>query len=143
MLLFIAICLLIGSILTLFLIRDDYKYELVEYIAAIIFAASVLLIIIFSVIILINRADTKAELASMQAKYEALVYKADILDKGLSDEFGLNKIDVVNEIQEWNETLASNKSHQHNLWIGVFYPKIYDRFEYIPYADISLGGSIK
>lgn len=72
-------------------------------------------------------------IAANEQRYEALVYQ---LEYDLYDnDNDLGKKELYNEIRKWNEDLARGKAMQHDLWVGIFYPDIYDRFEFI-----ELGG---
>lgn len=69
--------------------------------------------------------------ASDQERYKALSYK---LESGACrDEFGLLNKSVIDEIQEWNESVARNKRMQRDFWLGIYIPNIYDNFETIDY----------
>ena len=41
------------------------------------------------------------------------------------------KKQLYDQIQEWNEDLASGKKGLHNVWVGIFYKPIYDQFDFI------------
>ena len=44
----------------------------------------------------------------------------------------VGKKEMVNQIQDWNEDLAAFKAKEKDVWLGIFYPNIFDRFEFIP-----------
>jgi hypothetical protein len=75
-------------------------------------------------------ADAKVE--QYQMRYESLVYQYenDIYD---GDDDVVGKRDLYTDIEEWNSDLAYHKRIQKNLWTGIFYPNIYDQFEFIEY----------
>ena len=68
--------------------------------------------------------------ASNHQRYDSLVHQAESGMYDNDNDFG--KKELANQIQEWNEDLAVGKTYQHNFWVGVFYPNVYDEFEYIP-----------
>ena len=37
----------------------------------------------------------------------------------------------MNQIQDWNTDLAYRKTIQRNFWVGIYYPNVYDEFEFI------------
>ena len=83
------------------------------------------------IIIIAFHVTHTANFEKNQERYMALTYKAE--SDSYRDEFGLLNKEVIDEIQEWNEDLAFNKSNQRDFWIGIFIPNIYDDFEKIDY----------
>lgn len=88
--------------------------------------------IVASGIILIDSHGGKdAYIAEQNQKYEALVYQMenDVYD----NDNDLGKKELYNEVREWNEDLAYHQDIQNNLWFGIYYPNIYNQFEFIKY----------
>lgn len=85
-------------------------------------AAAIMLIVVIS-----NNVGTDAKIAKYQARYDSLVYQYenDIYDNDLG------KRDLMEDIEGWNTDLAYLKQIQRNFWVGIFYPNIYDDFEFI------------
>lgn len=82
-----------------------------------------------------NMAD--ANLAALREKEVALTYK---LESGACrDEFGLLSKSVIDEIQDWNISIAKKKNLQNNYWIGIFYVDIYNEFETVDYTKYAKG----
>ena len=77
----------------------------------------------------------EAELAKELGKRESLIYQLDneIYD---NDDDILGKRDLYKDIETFNSDLAYNKTAQKDFWIGVFYPNIYDKIDYIKYKEI-------
>ena len=74
---------------------------------------------------------TDATVDRLQERYEAITYKVE--SGACRDELGLLSKEVIDEIQDWNETIVANKRLQNDYWLGIFVPNIYDQFETIDY----------
>lgn len=86
--------------------------------------------IIASVVVLANNyIGIDGYIARMNTRYETLVYQYenDIYD----NDNDLGKHDLMEDIQRWNEDLAANQKNQHDFWIGIYIPDIYDQFEFV------------
>ena len=85
------------------------------------------------IIISISYIGLDAKVEQYNARYESLVYQYenDIYD----NDNDLGKRELIEDIRDWNEDLASRKENQDDLWIGIFIPDVYDQFDFI-----ELGG---
>lgn len=85
--------------------------------------------IVMLVVIIEANTNVDAYVAENQMRYEMLVYQYenDIYD----NDNDLGKRDLMEDIQEWNEDLAYYREAQDDFWVGIFYPNVYDQFEFI------------
>ena len=90
---------------------------------------SFLVTIIMLVVIIVDNTNVDAYVSENQMRYEMLVYQYenDIYD---NDNY-LGKRDLMEDIQKWNEDLAYHRKAQDDFWVGIFYPNVYDQFEFI------------
>lgn len=118
---------------------DSSKHHWLWYNDGKITGTGVVISVIMAIVVLImglfifaehNTAD--ANLAALREKEVALTYK---LESGACrDEFGLLSKSVIDEIQNWNVSIARKKNLQNNFWLGIFYADIYNEFESIDYT---------
>ena len=90
---------------------------------------SLIAAIIMLMVIIVENTNVDAYVAENQMRYEMLVYQYenDIYD----NDNDLGKRDLMEDIQKWNEDLAYNRKAQDDFWVGIFYPNVYDQFEFI------------
>ena len=85
--------------------------------------------IIMLIVIIVKNTNVDAYVAENQIRYEMLVYQYE--NSRYYNDNELGKRDLVEDIQEWNEDLAYYRKAQDDFWIGIFYPNVYDQFEFI------------
>lgn len=123
MIFWIAIILTVAAIVLGYLFDDVFEVWLVVGLFS-----GVASMIMF-VFIIINNVAPDAKIAEYQAHYDSLVYQYenDIYD----NDNDLGKRDLMEDIEAWNTDLAYRKKVQRNYWVGIFYPNIYDDFDFI------------
>lgn len=119
--------IVIGVLLMLFSIEFDQ-------LGSVITALSVFILLFMLILVGVNHMTIDADKSKMEQEYKALMYKVQSVD--MRDELNINTIEVINEVQEWNENLAYYQKLQKDKWLGVFVPNIYDDFEFIEYNSI-------
>ena len=94
--------------------------------------------VIMAVAIAFTQGTASATIAENNMKREMLVYQYE--NDIYENDNDLGKRELMTDIQEWNEDLAFHQAVQDNFWIGIFYPNIYDQFEFIelkePTSDV-------
>lgn len=127
MLFFIFVAIFVIGILAI--IFTD-KWSDSHIIAIGILVVGIFLLAINTVILATNYIDTDASVAGWEKQYESLTYQ---LENNLYDnDNDIGKKELMDEIREWNEDLAYHKEIQRNFWVGIYYPNVYDNFEFIP-----------
>lgn len=118
----------------IFLYHYDNDFKAAGWIMSIIsgFVALIMLICI-----IISHTNVEAELEKNREIYDALTYKME--STTCRDEFGFLSKEVIDEVQEWNKDVRYYQSAQDDLWVGIFYPNVYDEFVTIDYESYNNG----
>lgn len=117
------------GVLAYFLL-DRYESGVVfGFISTILSVVLGIVAIIMIIQMAIANSGVQGQIAANQQRYDSLVYQ---LENNMYDNDNeLGKKELYNQIQSWNEDLAKGKALQYDIWIGVFWPDMYDQFEYI------------
>lgn len=127
MLFFIFIALFAISVLVIIHTDEMSGWHLLATIAFVLTLIALLISTIGLASVYIN-AD--ASVAKWETQYESLTYQ---LENNLYDnDNDIGKKELMDEIREWNGNLAYCKEIQRNFWVGIYYPNVYDNFEFIP-----------
>ena len=147
MLFFIALFLLIISIITCIFVRyidDKYGYdndlkgfksfvwchsEGLTYITGGLIAFFSFILVVMITILSQNYIGAEANKMMNQELYDSLAYKTET--ESIRDDFGIVNKEYIDEVQDWNTNLVGYQTITHNFWIGIFYPNWYDEFETI------------
>lgn len=87
--------------------------------------------VIMAFVIIDSHTNIEAKTAENQQRYNSLVYQ---LENNLYDnDNDLGKKELYEDIEGWNKNLAYYQKAQDDLWMGIFYPNIYDQFKFIKY----------
>lgn len=86
-------------------------------------------VIIMIICIICNNVNAEGKRLGYQKHYEAISYQ--IANNLYDNDNDYGKRELYNQATSWNCDLAYRKQAQRNFWIGIFYPNIYDDFEYV------------
>lgn len=125
------IVMILGLILFEVLFEHDFEFSCTISGVISLFAAVALLIEI--AVLAVNYIGVDGYVQKMNTRHDMLVYQYE--NDIYNNDNDLGKRELIEDIQNWNEDLASRKENQDDAWIGIFIPDIYDRFEFI-----ELGG---
>lgn len=87
---------------------------------------------IMIIVFVSNYIGINAQVEKTKERYNAITYKVE--SGACRDEFSLLNKEVIDEIQDWNESITYHKNIQKDFWIGIFIPNVYDQFETIDYT---------
>ena len=109
---------------------DYWDFEWVSLLSAIISVIAGSAFVVMLIFVIVNNVGVEASIEANKQRYESLIYQAE--NNLYENDNDLGKKELVNQIQEWNEDLASGKALQDDFWVGIFYADIYDEFDFIP-----------
>jgi hypothetical protein len=113
---------------------DNTKYD-TEWLIMVGWAVTILAalaVLISGLVIAAQHITADAYIAENHEKYKSLTYQLenDLYDN--DNDFG--KKALYDEIREWNEDLAHYRTVEKDFWLGIFYPDVFDQFEFIEYV---------
>lgn len=123
--------LILIAISVIFLILND-KIWCEDWIFGVCLGAlffSVIIVLIMSIFVIDANVGIAGKIASNEQRYEALVYQVE--NEIYENDNDVGKYELYNQVREWNEDLAKGKAMQNDFWLGIFYPDIFDKFEFI------------
>lgn len=136
MLFILTVLLAIGGAILYFIVKNNYKisslWDSVSMTVSVVCTCISFVMIIF---ILSAQIGVAGRICSMQEEYKGLIYKAKT--ESSRDELGILNKDFIDEVQAWNMNIASGQEWQHDFWVGIFVPPVYDGFELIDLESIT------
>lgn len=124
---FIAICLFV---FLGFLIDNDVN-EFITGSVAVFSGLFVLFVLFVCTLYTLNTITKNTDIAVIQQKYNALVYKLE--SEKARDDFGLLNKEIVDEVQDFNEKKARSKAITNAPIIGFAFYDCYENVEFIEY----------
>ena len=109
---------------------DSLDFEWVSMLSTIISVIAGIAFVVMLIVVIANNVGVEASIEANKQRYESLIYQAE--NNLYENDNDLGKKELANQIQEWNEDLASGKALQDDFWVGIFYADIYDEFNFIP-----------
>lgn len=134
MIYFIGIILCIVCFVVFTKYKDSYDHDGWGIAGLLIGVAAAAGVVLMTIFIVIQSVDAPGFVASSHQRYDSLVHQVESGMYNNDNEYG--KKELANQVQEWNEDLASGKALQKNFWVGIFYPNVYDEFEFIPIENL-------
>lgn len=125
--LFILILCIIGTIIGS--LGYEIWHDVLLVFSAVSLIISAVIVIIMTICVIDANTAIDAKIAANEQRYEALVYQVE--NDIYNNDNDIGKYELYNQVREWNEDLANGKAKQYNFWYGIFYPNIYDDFDYI------------
>jgi uncharacterized protein with PQ loop repeat len=103
-----------------------------EYVTWIVSVLLGIVVLVMSICIIDAHVGVEADIAANKQIYASLVYQYenDVYD---DDDDVIGKKQLYDQIQEWNKDLAKYRAKEKDFWVGIFYPNIFDQFEFIEY----------
>lgn len=112
-----------------FLYQNNYTIESSGWITVVI---SGIIMVIMVIVFACSYIGINAQVEKTKEQYNAITYKVE--SGACRDEFGLLNKEVIDEIQDWNESITYYKNIQKDFLVGIFVPNVYDQFETIDYT---------
>ena len=110
-------------------VKLEMEFDTLSFVSGMLGWILVGILAIIGFIAICKNIGIEGKIASCQQRYESLTYQ---LENNLYDnDNDLGKKELYDQIQAWNEDLAEGKAMQHDVWVGAFYPNIYDEFDFI------------
>lgn len=122
-------CIIVGHLMYEY---SQYDTDWLRLLGIIITVVMSIVVIICGIVLMVEYSTADANVELNKQRYESLTYQ---LENNLyENDNDLGKKQLYDEIREWNEDLAYYKEIQDDFWIGIFYPNVFDQFEFIEYS---------
>lgn len=103
-----AVCFVLGFVLYMLTDEDFFAY---------LCTGAVIALVLLGFCCIIRHVGVQNRIAKYQLTYESLLYKVELLDSEAED---LSKVEVITEINEWNQMVMDMKYWGYNPWTSWF-----------------------
>lgn len=107
-----------------------YKYDDFKTFCAGMTCMSGAILVVMLFVIAMMHFTAPGDIAAHQATYESLSYQVE--SNMYDNDNDIGKKELMDQVTVYNVDVQKHKALQHNFWIGIFYPDIWDQFETIP-----------
>lgn len=109
--------------------------ELLEFVSSILAWVCGIATVVCLIVMCVSYIDTDAKIEQRNAVYDSLVYQYenDVFD---NDDDEIGKKELYNQIEGWNAKVSYWQNIQDDLWLGIFYPNVFDQFKLIEYKEV-------
>ncbi len=125
--------LMVVSIVLHYLTNEDIIGHWYDFSNTLTFIAQVVFTTVFVAIVVIGTTfytGLKMSYDANQVKYDSLMFKLESIEE-VTDVLEIRNLDIINEVEEWNTTLATVKQANKSKMIGMFVPDECENFKFI------------
>jgi len=127
-----VICIILGTLLYR---HTDLDTEWLSNCGWFLVVIGAIAAFISGIIIIDSNAALDAKIAEKEQIRSSLVYQLE--NDIYENDNDLGKKKIYDQIQNYNSNLAYYKGVQDDFWLGIFYPDIYDQFEFIELENVN------
>ena len=133
----IAISLLIIAIAGFLILNkthiSDIVFDVVGFITALSGTLGSITILICLTCILCSHIDVDYDIHNAQLERDSIIKQLEYIDAEYEN---VSKVEIIQKVYEWNQSVYREKRGSENLWINWFYSKKYaDSLEYIEFDN--------
>ena len=129
----IAISLIIIAIVGFLILDKTYFSDIVDVITALSGVFGFVAILVCLTFILGSHFDVDYDIHNAQLERDSIIKQLEYIDAEYEN---VSKVEIIQKVYEWNQSVYREKRGSENLWINWFYSKKYaDSLEYIEFDN--------
>ena len=97
---------------------------------------------IMLIVVIGNHCGVAGDVASKTQEYESLVFQVENKLYENKYDYDAWRKELIEEVRDWNKTIARGKAMEKDFWLGIFYADIYGQFQLIS-LDPLLEGTLQ